>query len=115
MKINRLTVPKEKIRMKTKNANSKAEMKINDNIYNLHFMYIKVKYMLLLVYIYYFNKPHNPITGLTYISNTQPQNTGLAYKRYVQNTGLAYMRYVITPDYRVSMLDPYSHHNGKQT
>ena len=47
--------------------------------------------MLLLVYIA-LNKPHSPITGLTYISNTQPQNTGLAY-----------MRYVITPEYRVSI------------
>ena len=60
--------------------------------WNILFLFtITLKYMLLLVYIA-LNKPHSPITGLTYISNTQPQNTGLAY-----------MRYVITPEYRVSI------------
>ena len=44
--------------------------------YILHCLILK--YMLLLVYIA-LNKPHSPITGLTYISNTQPQNTGLAF------------------------------------
>ena len=39
-----------------------------------------IKVYVALVYIA-LNKPHTPITGLTYISNTQPQNTGLAYMR----------------------------------
>ena len=51
--------------------------------------------------IYCFNKPHSLITGLTYISNTQPQNTGLAY-----------MRYVITPEYRVSIAMRYNLHHA---
>ena len=43
--------------------------------------WLVLKYIVLLVYIA-LNKPHSPITGLTYISNTQPQNIGLAYMRY---------------------------------